>query len=215
MPLSPTRASQIVCTGTTIFVIGAITIGLSLVLAFGGHKLGSVLESGAAYWAGIPVAFAGIIGILAGSLKKRVLVKFFLLLSMVSFGIGVVMSVFIGLMLRKWRSRGDCSYTFCPFDNVSILLIILLTNCALLCILSITGIIESSLPNTDQDTEMFVGDLSTDKDTSIASVTRPHANNTADDKNDRKQALTRGKSYHKAIEKSEFKNEMIIPDTSV
>lgn len=53
--LSSTRASQIICTGMTVVVLGGTTLGIGYVLGYGKYHLTSLFGEGAAFWAGIPV----------------------------------------------------------------------------------------------------------------------------------------------------------------
>ncbi|KAK3697175.1 hypothetical protein QZH41_013555, partial [Actinostola sp. cb2023] len=146
--LNPTRASQIICTGVAIVSIGGTILGLTYVVSFGKYELTSILGKGGPFWAGLPVScikkITGFINLVL--YKKRKLLQLFLALTTVCLVLGLLVTAAVGMMLKEWRSQGDCRYTFCPFDEVSILLILLVITWVLLSIMALTGILEASIP---------------------------------------------------------------------
>ena len=54
--MSSTRASQIICTGITVCVLGFVILGIGYFLSYGKYHLTSVLGDGVIFWVGIPVS---------------------------------------------------------------------------------------------------------------------------------------------------------------
>ncbi|XP_020900384.1 uncharacterized protein LOC110239024 [Exaiptasia diaphana] len=144
--LSSTKASQLICTGVSEFCIGGVILGLAYTISFGKYELTSIVGKGCPFWAGIPTVVTGIIGIITGIYKRKILLKVFLGLSSMCLVLGVLVTAVVGLMLNDWRTRGQCRFAFCSFDEPSILLIILVICWVLMSIMALTGILEACFP---------------------------------------------------------------------